>query len=602
MENKIKALRKLMKDHGVEAYLVPSSDPHQSEYLPEFWQRRKFISGFTGSAGDVVITQEKAGLWTDSRYYLQAEQELDKNIFALFKMGMPDVPSFEDWILRELKKGEILGVDPRLIPHKNYASLKKKLEVKGIQLKSIDTNLVDAVWETRPGAPKGMLEMHEEKYAGESAASKLKRLRKKMTDEAADVHVITTLDSIAWLFNIRGSDVEFNPVAISYAIVKEDKAFLFPDLDKVSEEVRLTLKDAVDILDYKDFSSELQSLAQKGCRVWLDEGSVNQWIVDALKEGAKLLFKPSPINMFKAIKNKTEISGLRAAQVRDGAAMVKFLCWLEQTVGKTEVTEVSVAKKLAELRSQNDLFKGLSFETISAYGVHGAVVHYAVNAETDVPLKPEGIYLIDSGGQYLDGTTDITRTLCFGDPTDEQRESFTRVLKGMIDLLTTSFPQGTAGKQLDTIARLPLWEKGLNYGHGTGHGIGSYLNVHEGPHAISYYRCIGIGLEPGMITTIEPGYYKENDYGIRIENVALVKNDDEKSCEEFTFYKFENLTLCPIDTRLVKKELLSEDEINWLNNYHKKVYKTLAPLLDKPEADWLKKATKQIGVMPPKLQ
>lgn len=594
MENKIKALRKLMKDHGVEAYLVPSFDPHQSEYVPEFWQRRKFISGFTGSAGEVVITQKKAGLWTDSRYYLQAEQELDKKIFTLFKMGIPDVPSFEDWILRELKKGESLGIDPRVISHKNYMGLKKELEVKEIELKSIDTNLVDAVWENRPEPPTGKLELHEEKYTGESAASKLNRLRKKMADMAADAHVITTLDSIAWLFNIRGSDVDFNPVAISYAIVTGEKAFLFVDLNKVAKEVRLALKDTVNILDYEDFSSELKSLVMKGWRVWLDEASVNQWIVDALKEGAKFLLKPSPINMFKAIKNKIEISGLRAVHIRDGAAMVKFLYWLEQAVGKTEVTEVSAAKKLAEFRAKNDLFKGLSFETISAYGAHGAVVHYAVSSETDVPLKPEGIYLIDSGGQYLDGTTDITRTLCLGNPTEEQRESFTRVLKGMIDLLTTSFPQGTAGKQLDTIARLPLGEKGLNYGHGTGHGIGSYLNVHEGPHAISYYRCIGIGLEPDMITTIEPGYYRESEYGIRIENVALVKKDDEKSSEEFAFYKFENLTLCPIDLRLVKKELLNEDEINCLNNYHKKVYEILAPLVDKPEADWLKEATKEI--------
>ena len=594
MERKIKALRKLMKDHGVEAYLVPSSDPHQSEYVPEFWQRRKFISGFTGSAGEVVITQRKASLWTDSRYYLQAEQELDKNIFTLFKVGMPDVSSFEDWIFKELKKGEFLGVDPRVISHKNYMALKKKLEIKGIELESIEKNLVDVIWENRPEPPTGKLESHEEKYAGESAACKLNRLRKKMADEAADAHVVTTLDSIAWLFNIRGSDVDFNPVAISYAIITGEKAFLFVDLNKVTEDVRLALKDTVDILDYKDFGSELKSLARKGCRVWLDEVSVNQWIVDALKEGAKFLLKPSPINMFKAIKNKIEISGLRAVHIRDGAAMVKFLYWLEQAVGKIEVTEVSAAKKLAEFRAQNGLFKGLSFETISAYGAHGAVVHYAASPKTDVPIKSEGIYLVDSGGQYLDGTTDITRTLCLGNPTEEQRESFTRVLKGMIDLLTTSFPQGTAGKQLDTIARLPLWEKGLNYGHGTGHGIGSYLNVHEGPHAISYYRCIGIGLEPGMITTIEPGYYRENEYGIRIENVALVKKDEEKSSEEFAFYKFENLTLCPIDLHLVKKELLSEDEINWLNNYHKKVNETLASFLDKPEADWLKEAIKEI--------
>jgi len=583
-----------MKEYGVEAYLIPSSDPHQSEYVPEIWQRRKFISGFTGSAGNVFITQKKAGLWTDSRYFLQAEQELDKNIFTLFKMGIPDVLSLEDWILKELKKDETLGVDPQVVSHKNYMDLKKKLEEKSIKLKSIETNLVDVIWEDRPDLSKRKIDIYEERYAGESTASKLKRLRIKMAEEDAEVHVVTLLDSIAWLFNIRGSDVEFNPVAISYAVVTAEKALLFIDPDKINEKVRQTLREAIDILDYKDFNSELQSLAEKGCRVWLDEASVNQWIVGTLGKGVKLLLKPGPIKMFKAIKNNTEISGFKAAHIRDGAAMVKFLYWLEQSVGKIKVTEVSAIKKLAEFRAKNDLFRGLSFETISSYSAHGAVVHYAANPETDIPLKPEEIYLVDSGGQYLDGTTDITRTLCLGSPTEEQKDSFTRVLKGMIDLLTTSFPQGTVGKQLDTIARMPLWEKGLNYGHGTGHGIGTYLNVHEGPHSISYYRCIGIGLEPGMITTIEPGYYKENEFGIRIENVALVVKDEEKSSEELSFYKFENLTLCPIDLRLVKKKLLSKREINWLNNYHKKVYETLSPILDRPESDWLKKATEKI--------
>jgi len=594
MENKIKSIRKLMKDYGVEAYLVPTSDPHQSEYVPEFWQRRKFMSGFTGSAGDVVFTQKKAGLWTDSRYFLQAEQELDKKVFTLFKIGKPDVPSIDEWVSGELKKGESLGIDPKVIPHQNYIDLKKRLEEKGIELKSLKKNLVDAVWENRPEPPKGKIEIHEEKYAGEPFEAKLNRLRKKMGEENAETLVVTMLDSIAWLFNIRGSDVEFNPVVISYAVITSEKALLFVNPDKIEEAVSQALRETVDIFDYEEFGSELQNLAKQSCRIWLDEVSVNQWIVDVLGDNVKLHFKPSPIKMFKAIKNKTEIAGFRAAHIRDGASMIKFLYWLEQSMGKIEVTEVSAAKKSAEFRAQNELFRGLSFNTISSYGAHGAVVHYATSPETDIQLKPEGIYLIDSGGQYLDGTTDITRTLYLGSPKEEQKDNFTRVLKGIIDLLTTSFPEGTSGKQLDTIARLPLWEKGLNYGHGTGHGIGTYLCVHEGPQAISYYRCIGIGLELGMITTIEPGYYKENQYGLRIENVALVVKDEEKSKKDFVFYKFENLTLCPIDLCLIKKELLSKGEIDWLNNYHKKVYKTLAPLLDKPEVDWLKKATKEL--------
>ncbi len=594
MSNRIGAIRKLMKDNGVEAYLVPSSDPHQSEYVPEFWQRRKFISGFTGSAGDVVITQKKAGLWTDSRYFLQAEQELDGKVFTLFKMGLPDVPSFDDWLLKELKKGESLGLDPRVISHKNYSALKKKLEDRGIRLKTIEKNLVDELWEGRPKPPKGKAEIHEEKYSGEATASKLKRLRAKMAEEAVDAHVVAIMDSIAWLFNIRGSDVKYNPVMISYALVTKEKALLFVDQEKISDAARKAWKGIVEVRNYDDFSSALQALTRKGAKVWLDEGSVSQWIVSSLERGARFLFKPSPVKMFKAVKNKTEIAGFRAAHIRDGAAMVKFLTWLENNVGQTEVTEVSAAEKAAEFRAVNKMFRGMSFETISSYGAHAAVVHYAPSPETDVSLKPEGIYLVDSGGQYLDGTTDITRTISLGNPTEEQKERFTRVLKGLVDLLTASFPQGTVGKQLDTISRLPLWEKGLNYGHGTGHGIGTYLNVHEGPQAISYYRCIGVALEPGMITTIEPGYYKDNEYGLRVENVALVVKDEERSSEKADFYTFENLTLCPIDLRLVKKELLTAREIEWLNAYHQKVLKTLAPLLDNPEVDWLKKATKEI--------
>jgi len=594
MKNKIEAVRKLMKDSAVDAYWVPSSDPHQSEYVPEFWQRRKFICDFTGSAGDVVITQKKAALWTDSRYFIQAEQQLDEKVFTLFKMGMPDVPNFDDWLIQELRKGESVGLDSQVISRKNFVGLKKKLEEKGIQLKFVEKNLVDSVWEERPGAPKGKIKVHDEKYSGELTASKLKRLREKMADADADAFVVTMLDSIAWLFNIRGSDVKYNPVVISYALITSEEALFFVDQDKLTETVQEALRGVVEVRSYEDFGSELQSLAQKRFRIWLDEDSVSQWIVDILDHGTKLIFKPSPIKMFKAIKNKIEIAGFKNAHIRDGVAMVKFLCWLEKNIGTTDITEVSAAEKVAEFRNQIDLFKGMSFETISSYGAHGAVVHYAPSAETDIPLKPEGIYLIDSGGQYLDGTTDITRTVSLGNPTDGQKEHFTRVLKGVIDLLTTSFPQGTVGKQLDTIARIPLWEKGLNYGHGTGHGIGTFLNVHEGPQAISYYRCIGVALDPGMITTIEPGYYKENEYGLRVENVALVVKDKEKSSDEAAFYTFENLTLCPIDLRLVEKELLTEKEIEWLNDYHKKVYKTLAPRLDNPETAWLKEATKKI--------
>jgi len=594
MKEKIKALRSLMKDYNIQAYIIPAIDPHQSEYTPKFWQRLKFISSFSGSAGNVVIIQRKAGLWTDSRYFLQAEQQLDSSLFTLFKMGLAEVPTWQDWILNKLKRGETLGVDQKLISHKEYQNLKNKLATKGIGLKGIKNNLVDLIWDKRPVPSKGKIEVHGKKCSGETTIHKLKRLRAKMAEKNADVHVITQLDAIAWLFNIRGSDVPFNPVVISYAIITPKKAMLFTDLDKVSGKAKQFLKGIVEFRNYDNFENELQKLARSGSSVWLDKTTVSLWIVDVLKDGKNLFYEDCPIPLFKAKKNKTEIAGFRASHIRDGVAMVKFLYWLDKHLGKIDITELSAAKKLSSFRTQRDLFKGLSFETISAYKEHSAVVHYTVTPEINKKLKPEGIYLVDSGGHYLDGTTDITRTIALGKSTKEQRVCFTRVLKGLIDLSRTSFPQGTVGKQLDTIAREPLWEIGLNYGHGTGHGVGSFLNVHEGPHHISYYRCTGVALEPGMVTSIEPGYYKENEYGIRIENMALVIKDEDKSRKELVFYKFETLTLCPIDLHLVKKDIMTETEIKWLNNYHKKVHKTLAPHLDKEETNWLKEATEKI--------
>ncbi len=594
MEDKLTALRKLMKRHGVEAYLVPSTDPHQSEYVPEFWKRRQFITGFTGSAGDALITLDRAGLWTDSRYYLQAERELESSGFTLFKAGTPGVPSWQEWVARELRSGQALALDPKLLSHRDFAQLEKELKRRDILLKPIENNLIDVIWRRRPASPRGEISIHEKRYAGESIRDKLERLRQKMAAEDADVHVLSQLDTIAWLFNIRGSDVEFNPVAIAYAIVTLKKATLFIATEKVSNKVRRVLTRDILIEDYEGFSSKLRELGKKRPRVWLDEAGASEWVVRLIGRDATLIFKPSPVHLFKAIKNKTEIAGSKEAHLRDGAAMVKFLCWLEKEVPKGELTELSAAKKMEEFRRQQGLFMGLGFKTISSFGSHGAVVHYAVSPETDIPLKPRGIYLIDSGSQYKDATTDITRTVCLSRPTDEQRDRFTRVLKGLIALTKVSFPQGTFGTQIDVLARLALWEKGLNYGHGTGHGIGAYLSVHEGPQGIAPARGFGVALEPGMITSIEPGFYKENDYGVRVENLALVVKESSKSTQNLAFYGFETLTLCPIDLKLVKKGLLAAEEIQWLNSYHRKVRKALTPRLSSAEAAWLKKATRPI--------
>jgi len=510
MKKRVKAIRGLMKKHGLDAYLVPSTDPHQDEYIPEFWQRRKYISGFRGSAGDVVITQSKAGLWTDSRYFLQAEQELDNKIFKLFKMGMPGVPSLKDWIAAELEKGEVLGIDPQVLSHKSFGDLFFFLKTKGIRLKCVSKNLVDAVWKNRPIPSKEKIRLHPVKYAGESIKKKLARVREKMTEQSTDLLIVAALDEIAWLFNIRGRDIKYNPVVIAYALISKKRVMLFADPDKLTKRIKHLLKNLVEFYAYDSFFPKLRKFSQKSKRVWVDETRVNQRIVNTLKRHIIIHFSPGPIPPLKAVKNDTESKGFHSAHIRDGTAMVKFLFWLGQSLQRNRITELGAAAKLAEFRARNTLFQGLSFETISAYRAHSAIVHYGATPETDIPLQKRGIYLIDSGAQYTDATTDITRTICLGRPRVQHKECFTRVLKGLISLSMTSFPQGTAGRQLDTIARLPLWKNGQNYGHGTGHGIGTFLNVHEGPHAISPQRCVGVALEPGMITTIEPGVYLEN--------------------------------------------------------------------------------------------
>lgn len=593
MIEKLAKLRQLMKRQRVQAYFIPSADPHQSEYVPACWKRRQFITGFTGSAGDALVTMGKAGLWTDSRYYLQAERELTGSGFELFKWGLPGVPSWKEWTSKELRAGETLGFDPQLISHKDYADLEKLFGDRGLRLKSIETNLIDEVWDTRPAPPCGKVVLHPKKCAGESARSKLERLRKRMAGEMAETHVLTQLDAIAWLFNIRGSDVEYNPVVIAYALITPKEARLFVGRRKVTAGVNATLSRDAEIRLYEEFPAQLAKLGAQGRRVWLDETSASQWVTERLR-GAKLILKPSPVPLFKAVKNQTETEGARQAHVRDGTAMVKFFYWLENEVPKGGVTELSTARKLEEFRSGQPLYRGLSFETISSYASHGAIVHYAVSPETDIPLKPEGIYLIDSGSQYSDATTDITRTICLGRPTDEQRDRFTRVLRGVIALTTIAFPQGTMGPQLDILARKALWEAGLNYGHGTGHGIGAYLGVHEGPQSIAPARGFLITLEPGMILSIEPGFYKEGEYGVRVENLALVIRDEKRSTKALAFYSFETLTLCPIDMRLVKKELLTSEELGWLNDYHDRVRKALSPHLEEHEAAWLQRATRPV--------
>jgi Xaa-Pro aminopeptidase len=415
-----------------------------------------------------------------------------------------------------------------------------------------------------------------------------------MSLENCQAHVITTLDSIAWLFNIRGTDIPYNPLVISYALVTEKKALLFTPLSKVNKTILRHFGDSIEVLDYANFKKVLKKNISKKDRVWLDPIATNWHIVRLLTGKCEIVLKESPVSSVKAIKNHTELEGIKSAHARDGVAMVKFLMWLDKNLGKSKITEISASDKLEEFRRQQDLYQGPSFHTISAYGPHAAIVHYSATTESDTPLHSKGLFLIDSGGQYLNGTTDITRTLALGNPTAEQKDRFTRVLKGHIQLATARFPMGTAGNQLDTMARKSLWDIGLNYGHGTGHGIGAYLNVHEGPQAISYYRGIGVVLESGMLTSNEPGYYKEGEYGIRIENLIITVKDDSPVSKGKSFNAFETVTLCPIDLKLIEPKLLSSSEISWLNTYHKNVCDTLSPLLNQTEKTWLNKVTRAI--------
>ena len=593
-KQKLKALRALMQKNSVQAYIVLSTDPHSSEYVPDCWQRRRWLSGFTGSAGDVVVTTREAALWTDSRYFLQAAKQLEGSEISLMKQGEPATPSMTAFLASKLRKGSRIGVDPAIMTHTQYMTLRASLDERGLKLVSVKKNLVDALWTEQPPIPLDKIHVHPVKFAGEKYQAKLKKLRAAMNDAGAKAHVITMLDAIAWLFNIRGTDSAHNPIAIAYAIVTDKRATLYTALEKATPKLRRTFGKHVQLKPYTEFQKGLKQLAGGRGKVWVDGATVNQLTVDSLGAKTNLLKKDSPITLMKACKNSVEIEGARAAHIRDAAAMINFLSWLERSVEKGTVSEISASDKLEAFRAEQDLFRGLSFDTISAYAGHGAIIHYSSTPRTNVKLKPEGIYLIDSGGQYLDGTTDITRTICLGNPSDEQKDRFTRVLKGHIALAMARFPKGTTGPQLDSFARRPLWEAGLDYGHGTGHGVGSYLNVHEGPHGVTPKRGWTVPLRVGMIFSNEPGYYKAGRYGFRTENMVAVVEDKPASRHGRTFYCLKQLTFVPVDTTLIEIRLLTDTEIAWINGYHAAVRKRLLRLLDRKAAAWLRKATRPI--------
>jgi Xaa-Pro aminopeptidase len=589
--NRIVLLREAMKQQGISACIIPGTDPHASEYIADYWKEREWISGFDGSAGTAVITLTDAGLWTDSRYFLHAAEQLEGTGFELMKMGLAETLDIIPWLATKLKNGDKVGVNSQMFSLNAYSSMKNDLKMSDIELVSID--LPAMVWTERPGLPLQPFYAFNVKYAGKSAVEKLNLVRAEMKKVRADVFVISALDDIGWLFNIRGNDVNYNPVVIAYALVEDEKATLFIAPEKLSSATDNYLKnEGVEVADYNAIYDRLKQISASNS-VLVDGGKLNQALFESIPTGCTIRNTMSPIFKLKSIKNEVEMAGVRCAMVKDGVALTKFFMWLETNLETGNLSEISISEKLREFRSEQENFVGESFGTIAGYAAHGAIVHYNAVPETDSKLKPDNILLLDSGGQYLDGTTDITRTVALGNPTEQQIKDFTLVLKGHIALGTALFPAGTRGTQLDILARKALWDFGLNYGHGTGHGVGHFLCVHEGPQSIRMDENPTV-LQPGMMLSNEPGMYRTNEYGIRIENLVHVV--PAQKTEFGQFLQFETLTLFPIDKALIDSYSLELNEIEWIDTYHEKVFQSISPLLNEDESNWLKQKCEKLIV------
>ncbi|MCD7914997.1 MAG: aminopeptidase P family protein [Tannerellaceae bacterium] len=591
IRERIELLREIMKEANIDAYIIPGSDPHLSEYPANRWKAREWISGFTGSAGTVVITAEKAGLWTDSRYFLQAASQLKETGIDLYKVPLPETPTITEFLLKELEKGMTVGLDGETYSAAGAMKLEKSLKKKEILLDT-SVDLIDKIWTNRPLVPGNPLFALPVKITGQRVTDKLNDINDNLHEAGADCTLLSALDEIAWTFNIRGNDVAYNPVVISYAFISENETVLFIQPNKLTMEVADQLKkEGVILADYNKVKDYLRKLPAN-LSILIDMPRTNIALFNAIPKSCTIIEEASPANYLKSIKNERELEGFRNVMVKDGVALTRFYIWLEKQMAQGEkVTEISATQKLSSFRAGQPLYISDSFQTICGYAGHGAIVHYSATPETDATLQPEGLLLIDSGGQYLDGTTDITRTIALGTPTDAMKKDFTRVLKGHISLAKCKFPEGTRGSQLDILARKALWDAGINYLHGTGHGIGHCLNVHEGPQSIRMEEN-PVTLFPGMVLSNEPAMYRTNEYGIRTENVIMVREDSET--EYGQFLSFETLTLCYIDNNLIHIPMLSVRELAWLNKYHQKVYDTLSPYLTEEEQAWLKEKTKPL--------
>lgn len=591
INQRLASLRKVMKREHLAAFIFPSTDAHQSEYVADHWLGRAWISGFNGSAGTAVVTMTSAALWTDSRYFLAAEEQLQGTEFQLMKLKIPGTPSIAEWLGKELAdvSSPEVGLDGWVNSYVSTSRLIADLRREGGITVRTNFDPLKEIWTERPAIPENPIEIQPIEYAGEGVSSKIERIRKALRASHADGMLVSALDDIAWTLNLRGTDVHCNPVFVSYLLIASDKVSLFVDEVKVNAEIRTYLEtNGISIYKYNKVEEGLKEYSEYNILLDGNETSYYLWKTVRCQE---IVSQTSPIPAMKAVKNEAEIAGYRRAMVRDGVAMVKFLKWLVPAVEAGGQTEISIDKKLTSLRAEQDLFRDISFDTIAGYQAHGAIVHYEASPETDVLLKPEGLLLLDSGAQYQDGTTDITRTIALGPVTDEMKHIYTLVLKGHIQLELAKFPDGASGTQLDALARESMWREGLNFLHGTGHGVGSYLNVHEGPHQVRM-EYMPAPLRAGMTLTDEPGLYLAGKFGVRIENTLLIKEYMET--EFGKFLQMESLTLCPIDTAPIDVEMLLPEELAWLNAYHAEVYAKLAPYLDKEEQKWLENATKAI--------
>lgn len=594
IKQKLNALRILMKEKKIDAYLVPTDDFHGSEYVGDYFKCRKYITGFTGSAGTAIITQDMAGLWTDGRYFIQAADQLRDTTIELFKSGEPGVPTVHQFLNDKLEEGMCLGFDGRTVSAREAEELQELLQKKHITF-SVNDDLIDEIWEDRPVLSCEPVMELDIRWTGKSRADKIAEIREQMKAKEADTFILTSLDDIAWLLNIRGNDIHCCPVVLSYLVMMENELRLYANAAAFSEEIRSNLEaDGVKIYPYDDVYSYVQSISSDK-KVLLSRANVNSRLVSNIPSEVTILDEPNLTLLPKAVKNKTEMENERIAHIKDGIAVTKFIHWLKKNVTRTTITELSAAEKLYQFRSEQEHFLGDSFDPIIAYGTHAAIVHYSATEATDIPLAARGMVLADTGGHYLEGTTDITRTIVLGPVTAKEKKFFTAVLRGNLNLAAAKFKYGCTGLNLDYLARGPLWELGEDYNHGTGHGVGYLLNVHEGPNSFRWKNLPGNPapvLEEGMITSDEPGYYLENEFGIRHENLVLCKKAEKTSFGQFMC--FEPLTMVPFDLEGINPEEMTERERKLLNDYHQKVYTTISPYLDEEEKEWLKQATREI--------